>query len=88
VPPEYLPQDEERRAAIFKDFEGPFGDRKQEIVVIGIDMDEGAIRAGFDRCLLTDEELALGPDGWAKLPDPFPSWDAPVEAGTGASQAQ
>lgn len=87
VPPEYLPQDEARRAAILKDFDGPFGDRKQEIVVIGIDMDEGAIRAGFDRCLLTDEELALGPDGWAKLSDPFPSWDAPVEAGTSAGHA-
>lgn len=47
-----------------------FGDRKNEIVFIGIDMDEEAIRAHLDACLATDEELATQewqvgyPDEW------------------------
>ena len=34
-----------------------FGDRKNEIVFIGQDMDEVGIRAALDACLSTDEEL-------------------------------
>jgi len=41
-----------------------FGDRKNEIVFIGQDMDETAIRAGLDACLLTDEELKT--EKWKK----------------------
>ena len=26
----------------------------------------------FDACLLTDEEWALGPEGWQRFSDPFP----------------
>jgi hypothetical protein len=29
----------------------------------------------LDACLLTDEEMALGADGWSKLPDPFQCWE-------------
>lgn len=42
---------------------------------IGIDMDEAAIRAMLDACLLTDAEMALGPEGWAGFEDPLPPWD-------------
>ena len=35
-----------------------FGDRKNEIVFIGQDMDEALIRSELDDCLATDEELA------------------------------
>ncbi|MEL6275558.1 MAG: GTP-binding protein, partial [Bacteroidota bacterium] len=35
-----------------------FGDRKNEIVIIGQDMDEEFIKAALDACLATDEELA------------------------------
>lgn len=37
-----------------------FGDRKNEIVIIGQDMDEEEIRADLNACLSTDEELADG----------------------------
>jgi len=37
-----------------------FGDRKNEIVIIGQDIDEKKIRAEFDNCLMTEKELADG----------------------------
>ncbi|MCC5953426.1 MAG: GTP-binding protein [Acidimicrobiia bacterium] len=52
-----------------------FGDRAQEIVLIGIDLDEAALTARLEACLLSEEECAGGPAGWALLPDPLPAWD-------------
>jgi hypothetical protein len=34
-----------------------YGDRQQELVVIGIGMDEGKVRGVLDTCLLTDGEM-------------------------------
>lgn len=53
-----------------------WGDRCQQLVWIGVDpMDETALRAMLDGCLLTDEEMALGPERWAEeLEDPLPPW--------------
>ncbi|MCH2233049.1 MAG: GTP-binding protein [Crocinitomicaceae bacterium] len=42
---------------IEKDWDPTFGDRKNEIVFIGQDIDEPAMRADLDACLATDEEL-------------------------------
>ena len=53
----------------------PFGDRRQEIVIIGQDLDEAALRARLDACLIDPLEMRLGPIGWAQLPDPFPAWE-------------
>jgi hypothetical protein len=53
---------------------GPHGDRRQELVFIGIDMDEMALRARLDACLLTRDEHAGGAQAWASLADPFPVW--------------
>jgi hypothetical protein len=68
------PDDEETRAEIDSMWKEPHGDRRQELVMIGIRMDEAALRAGFDRCLLTDDELAGGPAAWARFEDPFEQW--------------
>jgi G3E family GTPase len=72
-----LSQDEwpdEERDLIAKLWEEPYGDRRQEIVLIGQDMDEAALRAALDACLLTDAEFALGPEVWAAFADPFAGW--------------
>ena len=75
TPREEWPESAEELAEVERDFEGPWGDRRQELVLIGIDMDEASLRAQLDRCLLSDEELAEGPEAWARYTDPFPSWE-------------
>jgi G3E family GTPase len=74
APKEAWPDDAESKAEIEAMWQEPYGDRRQEIVLIGIDMDEAALREGFDRCLLTDEEFAAGPSAWALFEDPFEPW--------------
>jgi G3E family GTPase len=62
-----------------------YGDRAQTLVLIGQHLDKEGVRQLLQSCLLTDEELALGPDGWLReLEDPLPR---PV-ADTQASQDQ
>ncbi len=65
------PQDKGLRQSIEQQFEGEFGDRRQEIVVIGLNMSVPQVRAVLDRCLLTDAEMALGVNGWQTFSDPF-----------------
>lgn len=54
---QYLPFIE-NQDQIEKEWHKDFGDRKNEIVFIGQDMDEKQIRSDLNFCLLTDEELA------------------------------
>jgi G3E family GTPase len=57
---ECVPKDEwpcEEVDAIMKDFDGEYGDRRQELVFIGVRMDQAAIIKLFDDCLLSDSEL-------------------------------
>ncbi len=68
------PDDAETREWIEARWEEPFGDRRQEVVMIGVDLDESLTRSLLDSCLLTDEEMALGEETWPDLPDPFPGW--------------
>ena len=69
------PDDQEYCEEVAKLWEEPWGDRRQEVVIIGQEMDRAAITAKLDVCLLTDEEMALGPEGWlAHFSDPFHEW--------------
>ncbi|CAN7572049.1 zinc metallochaperone GTPase ZigA [Caulobacter sp. LjRoot300] len=75
APREQWPDDPAWRGAIEKVWKPRHGDRRQEIVLIGQDMDRQALTRGFDDCLLSDLQFGFGPKAWTKLPDPFPSWD-------------
>ena len=57
VPQEEWPVDEAEVATIMKDFDGAYGDHRQELVFIGVKMDKAAIVRAFDECLLTDAEM-------------------------------
>ena len=70
------PDDPAWRAGIAQHWEEPWGDRRQEIVFIGVGMDEATLRRDLDACLLTDAEMKAGQRSWARLPDPFPAWQA------------
>jgi G3E family GTPase len=74
APKREFPQDPSLRAAIDALFEGEYGDRRQEVVMIGAQMDSGRVKAALDAALLTDDEMQLGPRRWRKLPDPFGDW--------------
>ena len=43
---------------VLKSWEEPFGDRRQEIVFIGIGMDEAAIRTALEECQLQPEDFS------------------------------
>ena len=42
-------------------------------------MDEIAINDSLEECLLTDEEFAIGIEGWQQFQDPFPEWNMSVD---------
>lgn len=72
VPQEDWPQDSESVALIKSKWVAGTGDARQELVLIGIDMEEPLLRTKLDDCLLTDEEMEKGPLSWLEFNDPFP----------------
>jgi G3E family GTPase len=46
-----------------------FGDRMNELVLIGVDMNKHEVETSLDQCLLTDEEMTLD---WSAFSDPLP----------------
>ncbi len=61
--------------ALRKNWDAEVGDCRQELVFIGIRMDELAIFDTLQACLLTPEEMKAGPHAWRSYPDPFPAWE-------------
>ncbi|MDG6097771.1 GTP-binding protein [Alteromonas sp. ZYF713] len=76
VDPKDWPEDIAYRQSIMEQWQEPFGDMRQELVFIGQDLNEKAIREALDNCLLDDEMLVDGRAAWQLLPDPFPAWEA------------
>jgi G3E family GTPase len=72
VPQDDWPDDAASRDDLLRDFLAPYGDRRQELVLIGIDMDQARLESALRQCLLTDEEMALGVELWQDMEDPFP----------------
>ncbi|NMX89664.1 MULTISPECIES: zinc metallochaperone GTPase ZigA [unclassified Pseudomonas] len=74
VPKSQWPEDQESVAAIMGNWQLSTGDCRQELVFIGQNIDFAQLRTELDGCLLTDDEMALGVEGWRLLVDPFGPW--------------
>ncbi|MFP5109016.1 GTP-binding protein [Neobacillus sp. C211] len=68
LPPEQQTQYLKEDPAFKNHWDEKFGDRKNELVLIGIDMDRNLVKASLDRCLLTEEEMT---QNWNEMKDPF-----------------
>lgn len=74
TPREHWPNDPEQHKFIKAEFVGEYGDRRQEIVFIGQNLEPNNTRQTLDSCLLTDAEMAMGKEAWRLFDDPFPQW--------------
>ena len=76
VPEERWPDSQEFRDAINNYWTEDYGDRRQEIVFIGIknQMDENGIKKELDKLLV--KNYLVNPEICHKLSDPFPQWFA------------
>lgn len=78
APEEEWPENEDEIAEIQSRFTSEYGDRHQELVFIGQELDQEHIEKILDGCLLTDQEFGEGPNVWSDLEDPLP----PIEIET------
>ncbi|MSE14948.1 GTP-binding protein [Pantoea agglomerans] len=74
VPRTEWPQDADSLNFIAEQWQKGTGDARQELVFIGIEMDEKSVRAALDHALLTPQEMAAGPEQWITQADPVPAW--------------
>lgn len=68
------PDDEQFLAELEESWEEPWGDRRNELVVIGQDLDEERLRECLEACLLTEEEIETGPSVWSVFKDDMQPW--------------
>jgi hypothetical protein len=60
---ENWPQDEAIIRSIEADFKSDWGDRRQEIVFIGLNINKELVTECLDKCLLNDQEMGV----WEKI---------------------
>ncbi len=74
VPKDRWPEDDGFETELKENWDADFGDRRQEIVFIGLkeQMNEALIRESLDDCLIKD--YLSDPDKYQKQQDPFPPW--------------
>ena len=72
LPEERLPTHSEAQAEIASNWVEPWGDRRQELVFIGVGLERETICARLNAALLDVD--AFRPEEWADMPDPFPQW--------------
>ena len=77
VPRQRWPDHPEWKRVISRHWDAVWGDRRQELVFIGTGMDEVAIRAALDDCLVGQAgRRTFDPAAYRALRDPFPQWEA------------
>lgn len=79
IPKDQWPKDQELLLRIEASWREPYGDRRQELVLLGEADAMEATEQKLQECLLTDREIELGPEEWSKFTDPFPDWDAEMK---------
>jgi G3E family GTPase len=79
IPTQNWPNDPYFRQSLKNKWNGIYGDRRQEIVFIGSGMDEAALCARLDACLV-DGAAGMDIAAWSKLTDRFPKWRRASEA--------
>ena len=72
VPREHWEHPEGQRPDQRPDWHPRFGDRAQQLVFIGQQMHEAAMRARLDACLLDERLAAADSNAWAEFRNPFP----------------
>ncbi len=72
VPKNQWPHDNQFDDFVAHNWDAVWGDRRQELVFIGIDMDEATLRQRLDSCLVATHGFT--PERWQQLDDPFPEW--------------
>ncbi|HSI85413.1 MAG: GTP-binding protein [Candidatus Methylacidiphilales bacterium] len=75
----HWPTETEERNRIDDLWEEPYGDRRQELLVVGAPRIPGGLMLALQNALLTDEEMELGPATWMLFPDPLPDITAEVD---------
>ncbi len=71
------PESAQDLAWLRKRWHQAYGDRRQQIVFIGIDIDENDLRRRLDDCLIgSDMDERMDFQALSMLPDPFPAWPA------------
>ena len=70
VPSERWPDNDALRAYLKQNWEEPWGDRRQELVFIGADIDWPALQARLDAALMPEDVRLEDVD----IDDPFPLW--------------
>ncbi len=78
-PREQWPQTPEMEAHIANFWREPYGDRHQELVFIGQELDKEKLVQALDICLMTEEELRDLPRLLPTINDPFPRFGAPTQ---------
>eukprot|EP00753_Platysulcus_tardus_P004492 PLAT12542.10.p1 GENE.PLAT12542.10~~PLAT12542.10.p1 ORF type:complete len:562 (-),score=274.86 PLAT12542.10:1634-3295(-) len=83
LPDDHWPDEPELCKLIREDFEPEIGDRRQEVVIIGIDLKEDAITEALNACLVTDEEwnvdYAVMEAALAEFDEAFEPWPTTEE---------